>query len=119
MGKRKEKMSCKKKRQEPKKNTGSKEETEDLVKNIRKTTRGSKRCRRLRSGGSQSPPLHLSLKKNLKRTTKGPTPSQTESLPSGQPSPKREARDRKNWRRKDPPEKRNSTSSRGQGGSTN
>ena len=44
--KRKEKIACKKKRQEPKKNTGSKEETEDLVENFRKTTRGSMRCRR-------------------------------------------------------------------------
>ena len=43
--------------------------------------------------------------KTSKEPRKGPTPSKTESLPSGQPPPKREARDRKKLEEKRPSRK--------------
>ena len=102
------------------KTPAQKRKRKNLVENFRKATRGSKRCRRktkIRRISNHAPTP--SLKKNLKRATKGPTPSKTESLSLEQPPPKREARDRKkeNFKRRDEPqeEKRNSISSRGQG----
>ena len=47
----------------------------------------------------------MPLQKKLKRATKGSTPSKTESLPSEQPPPKRETRDRNKLEEKRPSRK--------------